>query len=173
MDLVGIRRLIRDVADFPAPGILFRDVTPLLADAAGLGAVIDALSEPFLGECDVVAAVEARGFIFGAPVAHRLGVGFVPIRKPGKLPHDRVSQPYALEYGEDMVEIHVDAVGPGSRVLVVDDVLATGGTAAASVALIESTGATVVAVAFVIELSGLHGRATLGDHRIHSLLTYE
>ena len=144
-----------------------------MADAAGFGAVVDGLSEPFMGECDIVAAVEARGFIFGAPVAHRLGVGFVPIRKPGKLPHERLSQPYALEYGEDMVEIHLDAVGPGSRVLIVDDVLATGGTAAASVALIEATGATIVAVAFVIELSGLGGRRRLGDHRIHSLLTDE
>ena len=173
MDPLGIRSLVRDVADFPAPGVRFRDVTPLLADAAGFGAVVDALAIPFIDECDVVAAVEARGFIFGAPVAHRLGVGFVPIRKPGKLPHDRLSRSYALEYGEDALEIHVDAVAPGARVLVVDDVLATGGTAAASVALLESAGASVVAVAVVIELSGLGGRTQLGSQRVHSLLTYE
>ena len=172
MDLEGIQRLIRDVSDHPAPGVTFRDITPLLGDAAAFAAAVDALAEPFVGEVDVVAGVEARGFIFAAPVAHRLGVGFVPVRKPNKLPFETVSESYELEYGIDTLEIHVDAVTPGQRVLLVDDVLATGGTAAAAVALLEHSGATVSGASFLIELLSLGGRSKLADLDVQSLLTY-
>ncbi|MFN8053285.1 MAG: adenine phosphoribosyltransferase [Acidimicrobiales bacterium] len=165
-------RHIRDIPDHPQPGVMFRDITPLLADAGAFSAAIDALAAPYLGEVDLVAGVEARGFMFAAPVAHRLGVGFVPVRKPGKLPWDTVTEHYELEYGTDALEIHTDATVPGQRILLVDDVLATGGTAAAAVALLSSTGATVVAAAFLIELLFLSGHERLGDVPIHSLLTY-
>ena len=173
MDPSGVRALIRDIPDFPTPGILFRDITPLLADAAGFGAVIEGLAEPFVGECDVVVGVEARGFIFGAPVAHRLGVGFVPIRKPEKLPHDTVTQSYDLEYGTDTLEMHRDALDANRRVLIVDDVLATGGTAAAAAALVISTGASVVGLAFVLEIAALRGRERLGNLPAHVLVRYD
>lgn len=172
MDLDALRRCIRDIPDFPVEGVTFRDITPLLADPTALAASVDLLSEPFLGSVDVVAGVEARGFIFAAPVAHRLGAGFIPIRKPGKLPWSTVSAAYELEYGIDTLEIHEDAVGPGDRVLLVDDVLATGGTAAAAASLIEGAGATLVGCSFLIELDGLGGRSHLGERSVHALVHY-
>lgn len=178
MDPAELGRLIRDIPDHPAPGVLFRDITPLLADPAAFSAAIEALAAPYVGAVDLVAGVEARGFMFAAPVAHRLGVGFVPVRKPGKLPWTTVTETYDLEYGTDSLEIHTDAITAGQRVLVVDDVLATGGTAAATVALFSSMGADVVAAAFLIELLALGGRSKLVDPTdrhdipVHSILTY-
>ncbi|MFN8662601.1 MAG: adenine phosphoribosyltransferase [Thermomicrobiales bacterium] len=165
------RSLIVDVPDFPEPGILFRDVTPLLENGAGLRSAVDALAAAFTN-VDVVAGIESRGFIFGAPVAYALGVGMVPVRKPGKLPRATASADYALEYGTNTLQLHRDAVTPGQRVLVVDDVLATGGTAAATVTLIEELGAQVTGVAVLIELTALGGRAKLGDVPLVSLLSY-
>lgn len=153
-------RLIRDVADFPKPGILFKDITPVLADAAGFAAAIDAMAAPWRGQAlDAVIAIEARGFILGAAMAQTLGVGFVPVRKPGKLPGRRLSQTYALEYGEDTLEVHADAVRAGARVLLVDDVLATGGTLDAARALVERLDARIVGAAVLIELVALGGRS--------------
>ena len=165
------RSLIVDVPDFPEPGILFRDVTPLLENGAGLRSAVNALAAAFTN-VDVVAGIESRGFIFGAPVAYALGVGMVPVRKPGKLPRATASADYALEYGTNTLQLHRDAVTPGQRVLVVDDVLATGGTAAATVTLIEELGAQVTGVAVLIELTALGGRAKLGDVPLVSLLSY-
>ena len=171
-----IKRLIRDVPDFPKPGILFKDVTPLLADSAALGQVVDALAAPYLQAgkptVDRVLGIESRGFIFGTPVAQRLGVGFAPIRKPGKLPWKTVAESYALEYGEDRIELHEDAVGKGDRVLIIDDLLATGGTLSAACRLVERLGAQVAGCAVVIELGFLDGRKRLGDRPLHSLVTY-
>lgn len=153
-------RLIRDVADFPKPGILFKDITPVLADAAGFAAAIDAMAAPWRGETiDAVIGIEARGFILGAALARTLRVGFVPVRKPGKLPGRRLSQTYALEYGEDTLEVHADAVRAGARVLLVDDVLATGGTLDAARALVERLDARLVGAAVLIELAALGGRS--------------
>lgn len=164
---------IRDIPDFPKPGIVFKDITPLLGDAAAFDASILALAEPYRGErIDAVVGIESRGFIFGAAVARELGVGFVPIRKPGKLPADTIAVSYALEYGEDTVEIHTDAVQPGQRVLLIDDVLATGGTMAAACELIDKTGAEIVGLAFLVELGFLNGRDKLNGREIHSVLTY-
>ena len=154
-------------------GVTFRDVTPLLGDAAGFAAAVEALAAPFADRCDMVVGIEARGFIFGAPVAHRLGVGFVPIRKPAKLPHETVSRSYALEYGVDTLEMHRDALRRGHRVLIVDDVLATGGTAEAAADLVGSSGADVCGLAFVIEIAGLGGRARLGEHLVDVLVRYD
>jgi adenine phosphoribosyltransferase len=165
------RSLIMDVPDFPQPGILFRDVTPLLESGEGLRSAVDALADAFTN-IDVVAGIESRGFIFGAPVAYALGVGMVPVRKPGKLPRATASADYSLEYGINTLQVHRDAVSPGQRVLIVDDVLATGGTAAATVALIEELGAEVAGVAVLIELSALDGRAKLGDIPLVSLISY-
>ncbi len=164
---------IRDIADFPKPGITFKDITPLLADGPALAAAVDGLSRPFadLGITKVV-GMEARGFIFAAPVAVALGGGFVPVRKAGKLPWAVNRQEYQLEYGTDLLEIHQDALTADDRVLIVDDVLATGGTAAATVELIGQSGAEVAALAFVIELGFLGGRAPLGDAAITALVTY-
>ncbi len=168
-----LRSLIRDIPDFPKPGILFKDITPLLKDPSGLKASLDLLSEPFKDKgITAVVGMESRGFIFGVPVAERLGVGFVPVRKPGKLPYDTVFEEYALEYGTDRLEMHTDAVAEGDNVLVVDDLLATGGTAAATVKLIRSTGAKVAGAAFVIELGFLEGRSKLGGLEVTSLITY-
>ncbi len=171
------RQLVRDVADFPTPGITFKDITPLLGDADAFAAVVVALADGALaaagdGGVDLVAGIEARGFLVGAPVALRLGTGFVPVRKPGKLPWTTVRRDYALEYGTDAVEVHDDAVAPGARVLVVDDVLATGGTATATVALLEGLGADIVGVAVLVELGFLAGRAKLGGHPVTSLLAW-
>jgi adenine phosphoribosyltransferase len=168
-----LKALIRDVPDFPVEGILFRDVTPLLRDPRALGEVVAAFAERYRDAgIDVVAGIESRGFIFGAPLALELGVGFVPIRKLGKLPAEKIRREYALEYGTNVLEMHADAVRPGERVLVVDDLLATGGTARASVELVEELGATVAGVAFVIELGFLEGRRALPGQEVFSLLTY-
>ncbi|MDA0366532.1 MAG: adenine phosphoribosyltransferase [Chloroflexi bacterium] len=168
-----LRSLIRTIPDFPSPGVLFRDITPLLHDPAALRMTNDALAATArnLG-ATVVAGVEARGFIFGVPVAERLGAPFVPVRKPGKLPGERASVFYELEYGEGSLELHRDPSIAGQRVLIVDDLLATGGTAAAAVRLIEELGGTVAACAFVIELTALGGRARLATVPVHALLTY-
>ncbi len=172
-DTEWLRSLIRDLPDHPAPGIVFRDIAPLLADPKAFRVVIDAFVDQFAGSgIDHVVGIEARGFIFAAPVAYGLSAGFVPVRKPGKLPWQTRSVEYALEYGTDRLEIHVDAVGPGDRVLVVDDVLATGGTAAAAVGLIESLGATVVGLGFLLELDALDGRVRLGERPVESLVRY-
>lgn len=168
-----LKALIRDVPDFPMQGILFRDVTPLLRDPQGLAQVVDAFAERYRGQgIDAVAGIESRGFLFGAPLAVALGVGFVPIRKLGKLPADKISREYALEYGTNSLEVHRDAVRPGERVLLLDDLLATGGTARAAAELLEELGAQVVEAAFVIELAFLDGRATLDGRPVHALLTY-
>ncbi len=167
-----MRSRVRAVPDFPQPGILFRDITPLLRDPAAFREVIAALAERFHGRVDVVAGIESRGFIFGAPLAVEMGVGFVPIRKPGKLPGEKSSREYALEYGTSTLEIHTDAFLPGQRVLLLDDLLATGGTATAAAGLIEAVGGTVEAVAFVIELLFLRGRGALEGYEVHALLSY-
>ncbi len=168
-----LRELIRDVPDFPKPGIVFKDITPLLGSSKGLSTSLDLLCEPFKGRgITQVAGMESRGFIFAVPVAERLGAGFVPVRKPGKLPAETVSQEYALEYGTDKLEMHKDAVTSQDKVLVVDDLLATGGTAEATVQLISSLGAQIVGVAFVIELGFLNGRSRLKDLDITSLIVY-
>jgi adenine phosphoribosyltransferase len=171
MDIITSR--IRDIPDFPKPGILFKDLTPLLRDPVALKVAIDALAQPFRDAgITAVAGMEARGFIFGTLVAAALGVGFVPLRKPGKLPAATHSVAYDLEYGSATLEIHQDALEANDRVLLVDDLMATGGTAAASLALVRLTGATVLGCAFVIELDFLNGRAALGDCRVHSLLHF-
>jgi adenine phosphoribosyltransferase len=168
-----LKALIRDVPDFPMQGILFRDVTPLLRDPSGLRQVVDAFAARYRGQgIDVVAGIESRGFLFGAPLAMALGVGFVPIRKLGKLPAERITRSYALEYGTNALEMHRDAVNPGERVLLIDDLLATGGTARAASELIEELGATVAEIAFVIELAFLNGRAALDDRPVHALIAY-
>ena len=169
-----VLQLIRDVHDFPEPGIVFKDITPLLADPDALDVALHAMSEPWLDdEIDVVIGLEARGFIFGAPVARQLGCGFVPVRKSGKLPHTTTAIDYGLEYGTDTLEIHTDALADGLRALVVDDVLATGGTAAAAAALVERAGGIVAGFSFLLELGFLDGRARLGGHRIETVITFE
>ena len=169
----AVRRTIRDVPDFPKPGIVFKDITPLLADAPLFRGVTDAFAMLFAGgSVTHVVAMESRGFIFGAPVAQALGVAFVPVRKPGKLPHTTVREDYALEYGTDALEMHADALGSAGRVLVVDDVLATGGTAAATCRLVERAGGAVVGCAFLLEISPLLGRASLDGRWVESLVAY-
>jgi adenine phosphoribosyltransferase len=168
-----LRPFIRDVPDFPKPGILYKDITPLLADVEAFRAAIDAFAAAFRGRgIDIVAAPEARGFIFAAPLALALGAGFVPIRKPGKLPYETVSLEYDLEYGRDSLHVHRDAIAPGRRVLLVDDVLATGGTMRACRDLVEGAGGEVVAFAFLLELGFLEGRRVLGATEIVSLIPY-
>jgi adenine phosphoribosyltransferase len=163
---------IRDIADYPEPGVVFRDITPLLGDADAFRFVVDAIVDRFTGvDVDRVLGIEARGFILAAPVAYRCGAGFVPVRKAGKLPWAVAREEYELEYGRDKLEIHRDAIHPGERVLVVDDVLATGGTAAAVVRLVEQLGGVVVGLGFLVELADLGGRARLGEHDAVSLLT--
>ncbi len=164
---------IRDIPDFPQQGVVFKDITPLLGDAGAFAAAIDGLAAPFASDgIQKVLGTEARGFIFAAPVACRLEAGFVPVRKAGKLPWEIEREEYELEYGTDLLEIHRDAVRPGERVLIVDDVLATGGTAAATARLVETLGGIVVGYGFLIELAFLGGREPLDDARITSLLTY-
>lgn len=171
--MTDLRGFIRDVPDFPKPGILFKDITPLLRSPEALEKTIQELAEPFRNDrITMVAAIESRGFIFGSCVARVLGAGFVPIRKPGKLPWTRRRNEYILEYGSDALEIHDDALSPEDRVLLVDDVLATGGTAAAASTLIQGFAAELVGAAMVIELAFLEGRKKLGDIRIHSLIRY-
>lgn len=171
---MNLKPLIRTVPDFPKPGIRFRDITPLLADPGGLRHVARELARRWEGTVDKVAAIEARGFIFGSVVAHGLGVGFVPIRKPGKLPSAAIGHDYALEYGTNRVEVHVDGVTRGERVLIVDDLLATGGTAIAAVSLVERMGGTVRGCAFVIDLPTLGGRAALEQRgvEVHTLCEF-
>jgi adenine phosphoribosyltransferase len=165
--------LVRDIPDFPRPGITFKDITPLLADHAAFSSCIDSLAAHWDGQqIDRVLGIEARGFIVAAPVAYRFGAGFTPVRKAGKLPWTVEREEYALEYGTDILEIHKDAVQPGERVLIVDDVLATGGTAAATVRLVERLGAEVAGLGFLIELTFLEGRARLPDREIVSLIEY-
>jgi adenine phosphoribosyltransferase len=164
---------VRDVPDFPKPGILFRDLTPLMGDGAALCACVAVLGERVAAHRpDVVVAVESRGFIFGAPVAAALGVGFAPVRKPGKLPSQTLRRTYDLEYGTDSLEMHADAVKPSARVVIVDDLLATGGTAAATVELVREQGAIVVAAAFVVELTLLRGRARLPGLPVDALIAF-
>lgn len=168
-----LRRWIRDIPDFPKPGIMFKDITPLLADPHAFGLAIDRLAEHFAGQgIDTIAAAEARGFIFGAPLALKLNAGFVPIRKPGKLPHATIALEYQLEYGTDKLEVHTDAFTPGRKVLLLDDVLATGGTMRACCDLVKQAGAEVVGCAFVLELGFLGGRAKLAPIGVTSLITY-
>jgi adenine phosphoribosyltransferase len=170
MDLAAF---IRPIPDFPKPGILFRDITPLLADAPAFAAAIDRLAAPWRGApLDALAAVEARGFLFAGPLALALGIGVIPVRKPGKLPADTISHEYDLEYGRDRLEMHKGVLRPGARVLVVDDVLATGGTAAACMRLIEAAGGTVAGAAFLVEIEPLGGRGRLAPHRTECVLTY-
>ncbi len=170
--MTDLKKHIRDIPDFPKPGILFRDVTPLLADGPLLRETVDRLSEPYKGKIDMVVGIESRGFIFGAPVAYALGAGFCIVRKPGKLPSATYSAEYALEYGTDKLEIHRDAFAEPTRVLLVDDLLATGGTAGAACELIEKLGGQVVACAFVIELGFLAGRKALAPRPVSALLEY-
>lgn len=167
-----LRDLIRDIPDFPQPGIVFKDISPLLGDPAGFAQVVRALAEPGqVTGIDKVVGIEARGFILAAPVALALGAGFVPVRKQGKLPAKTHAVSYDLEYGSAVLEVHTDAIRPGERVLVVDDVLATGGTVAATRELVESCGGEVAGVAVLMELGFLHGRSRIGDLAVHSLRT--
>lgn len=168
-----LRGLIRDVPDFPKPGIVFKDITPLLNHAQGLAEAVEAMAEPFRGKVDTVLGIESRGFIFGAPVAISLGVGLALVRKPGKLPYDTKAMTYDLEYGTDTLEIHTDAVPKGGRVVLIDDLLATGGTAAAAVDLVRELGAEIVGASFLIELGFLPGRAKVQPVPVHSVIRYD
>lgn len=170
-DVSIIRSLVRDVEDYPSPGITFKDITPVLVSSDGLAAAVRALSQPFYGRVDVVAAIEARGFILGAPVAIALGAGFVPLRKLGKLPGPTIGVDYALEYGEATLEVHTDALEKEVRVLIVDDVVATGGTAKAAVDLVRSSGARVVGLSALLEIQALDGLSRLGDIEVHTVFS--
>lgn len=172
LDTLDLRRWIRDVPNFPKPGIVFRDVTPLLAYGPAFRATVDALATPYSGQVDMVLGIESRGFIFGAAVAYALGAGLAVVRKPGKLPAEKLRAAYELEYGTDALEIHRDAFASPTRVLMVDDLLATGGTASAACELVEQLGGEVVACAFVIELVALGGRQRLAPRRVTSLIQY-
>jgi adenine phosphoribosyltransferase len=168
-----LRVFIRDVPDFPQPGILFRDVTPLLKDAAAFNAALDSMQDYVASRgADAIVGIESRGFLFGTPLAARLGLPFVPIRKPGKLPAAHMSIEYALEYGEGQLDIHSDALSPGDSVVIVDDLLATGGTAVGAAKLVELLGARVAGMAFLIELKGLEGRKRLQDYDVFALIDY-
>src|SRR6476469_9150175 len=172
-DASWLKDHIRDIPDFPRPGVVFKDITPLLADVDAFRFTVDAIADHYAGnEVHKVLGVEARGFVV-APVAYRFGAGFIPVRKAGKLPWDIEREEYELEYGTDLLEIHRDAVHPGNRVVIIDDVLATGGTAAATIRLVEKLGGTVVGLGFVIELAFLHGREKLEGYDALSLITYE
>jgi adenine phosphoribosyltransferase len=173
---IDLKKLIREVPDFPKPGILFYDITTLLKDPLGLHALVCGLADHYevQDRCpDVVVGIEARGFVFGPALAYRLGVGFVPVRKPKKLPSETARVTYELEYGTDALEIHKDAIQPGQRVLIMDDLLATGGTAGATVKLVETLGGKVAGLAFVIELSFLKGRDRLRGYDVYSMLQYD
>lgn len=174
MDVAALRSKIRDIKDFPTEGILFRDITTLLQDAPAWASVIDHLAKRYEKEkVDVVVGVESRGFIFGGALAHQLGAGFVPVRKRGKLPSRTIEEEYELEYGRDVLAIHDDAIKRGQRVLAVDDLLATGGTMAATLRLVERLGGTVVGAAFLIELAFLPGRERLKGYPLEALITYD
>jgi adenine phosphoribosyltransferase len=171
--MLDLKDFIRDIPDFPKPGILFRDITPLLADRQALAGAIYELAGPYHNQAiDAVVAVEARGFIFGAAVARELNAGFVPVRKKGKLPWQTTAITYGLEYGTDTIEMHTDAIKPAARVLMIDDLLATGGTMAASCQLVEKLKAKIIGLTFLIELTGLGGRDKLGNYPIHSVIKY-
>ena len=173
MQTSDLQSLIRAIPDFPIKGILFRDITPLLQDAKAFRAAIDMMAAPYADQkIDRIVAIEARGYILGAPLAYRLGAGFIPVRKPGKLPYDKINVDYALEYGTNTLEMHKDALAHGERALIVDDLLATGGTAAATKSLLEELGAEVVGFAFLIELAALGGRAKLAGTDVRSFITY-
>ncbi len=170
----NLKKLIREVPDFPKPGINFYDITTLLLDPEGLEQTIDALTEQCRGmEIDTIIGVESRGFIFATPLAYQLGAGFIPVRKPKKLPAEKVSISYDLEYGQDTLEMHKDAVGQGHRILIVDDLLATGGTARAVCDLVESVGGTVAGLLFVVELDFLNGRSKFDGYDVKSLIRYD
>ena len=172
-DLDSLRRLVRDIVDYPEPGVTFRDITPVLGNGPAFSAAIDSLHDGFADAAiDRIVGVESRGFIFAAALAYRTGAAFVPVRKAGKLPWAVAREEYDLEYGSDKLEIHRDAIHPGERILIIDDVLATGGTAAATAKLVETLGGTIAGLGFVIELDHLGGRARLGDRPIISLLHY-
>ena len=170
----ALKKVIREVPDFPKEGILFYDITTLLKDGPSFAKAVDALCERYKGEpIDAVLAIEARGYIFGGMMAYLLGTGFIPVRKPGKLPAKAIQETYELEYGTDTIEMHEDAVQKGQKILVVDDLLATGGTAAAACRLVEKAGGKVVECCFLIELSFLNGKEKLGSHKVFSLLQYD
>jgi len=174
MDASELRGCVRDIPDFPKPGVIYKDITPLLANSDAFRSTIDLIADHFQDSAvDRVLGVEARGFIIAAPIAYRFGSAFVPVRKAGKLPWEIEREEYELEYGTDLLEIHRDAVAPGDQVLVIDDVLATGGTAGATIRLVEKLGGTVVGLGFVIELGFLHGREKLEGYDALSLVTYE
>ena len=174
VDCDRLKKLIREVPDFPKKGILFYDITTLLKDKVGFARLIDALSEHYIGkEIDLVLGMEARGFIFGPALAYRLNAGFVPVRKPGKLPAETVKISYELEYGSNALEVHKDAIQKGQRILIVDDLLATGGTAVATADLASRLGAKIAGLAFVVELDFLKGRERLSDYDVFSLLHYD
>jgi adenine phosphoribosyltransferase len=171
MSIESIRAAIRDIPDFPKPGILFKDITPVLQSGPLFAEVVDLIAQRHLkNPPDQVVGIESRGFIFGAPLAYRLGCGFVPIRKKGKLPFDTIEASYDLEYGTATVELHRDALKPGDRVLLIDDLLATGGTAGAGIRLIEQLGATLLGIEFIIELAFLGGRKHLAGHPVHAIV---
>ncbi len=172
-DALGLRGYVREIHDYPTEGVTFRDITPLLGDAKAFAAAVDGLVSEFSGSpVDRVVGVEARGFIFASAVAYRIGAGLVPVRKAGKLPWAVVREEYELEYGSDKLEIHRDAIHPGERILIIDDVLATGGTAAATARLVETLGGVIAGLGFVIELDGLGGRAHMGERTVKSLLHF-
>jgi len=171
--MIEVRQLIRDVPDFPKPGIVFKDITPVLADGPAFARVIDALRQRYQGRVDMVVGIESRGFILGAPLAYALGVGLGVVRKPGKLPWDKISASYALEYGSDTLEMHRDAIAARSRIVLVDDLLATGGTAGAALGLIQEAGGHVLEAAFMVELTFLGGRAKLAPVEVYSLVRYD
>jgi len=169
----SLKRFIREIPDFPKPGILFRDITPALLDPGAFAAICDAIHAHCEAMAiDKVAAVESRGFIFASVLAYKMGIGFIPLRKPGKLPAKTIQEKYALEYGEAAIEMHLDAVAPGERILILDDLLATGGTAAAAARLIERQGGIVEELVFIIELTALNGRENLRNRKIFSLMSY-
>jgi adenine phosphoribosyltransferase len=173
MDRAGLQEYIRSIPDFPQKGILFRDITPLLKDAGAFASTVDMLADEFADESiDYVVAIEARGYVIGAPLAYKLRAGLIPVRKPGKLPYTTIKADYTLEYGTNSLEVHSDALSDGNRVLIVDDLLATGGTAAATKTLVERMGGQVVGAGFIIELSALNGRAKLGTTPVKALLSY-
>src|SRR5438876_6572613 len=174
VDCEPLKKLIREVPDFPKPGILFYDITTLLKDKRGFATLIDALAEHYIEkQIDLVLGIEARGFIFGPALAYRLNAGFVPVRKPNKLPAETAKVTYELEYGSDTLEVHKDAIRPGQRVIIVDDLLATGGTANATVQLAKSLGAEIAGLGFVVELDFLNGRQKLAGNDVFSLLHYD
>lgn len=170
---MNLKDYIRDIPDFPKKGIIFKDITPLWRDGKAFAASIDEIAAKYEDkQIDLVVGIEARGFIVGAPVAYKLGVGFIPVRKPGKLPYKTTSISYSLEYGTDIIEVHEDAISSGQRILIVDDLLATGGTAAAVIKLVEKLGGVVVGMEFLVDLTFLNGRDNLKDYNVSALMAY-